>query len=138
MHEHSSTSQDDLAKCRALFDVIGHVESLSDEEDFHAATAIAGSAPAYFFTALEAIADAGVALGLKRSVALRLGAHTLWGSGQLVQETESSPAQLRAGVASPAGVTICGLKALEQRSFRSVWIEAIEVAAKRSKEMEGA
>lgn len=130
----SSTQPSDRQRCELLFRGVGHLEWIEDESDMHAATAISGSGPAYVFMAIEALADAGVALGLKRAVAQRLAAHTIEGSGAMAKET--SPASLKDRVTSPGGVTIQGVRCLEKNTFRSAWIEAVIVATERSREME--
>jgi len=122
-----------LERCREIFHTLGHVEELLSEDDFHAATAISGCGPAYLFNLIEALADAGVHEGLKRDVALRLAAHTVWGSGMLA--VEEHPAILKDRVTSPGGVTIAGIRNLERSGFRSALIEAVIAASDRSREM---
>ena len=125
--------QQALQRCHELFAPLGHVEELDSEESLHAATAISGCGPAYLFNLVEALADAGVHEGLKRDVALRLAAHTVWGSGMLAADRH--PAILKDQVTSPGGVTIAGVRSLERSGFRSALIEAVIAASERSKEM---
>ena len=117
-----------------LFGAVGHVERLSREELFHGATAISGCAPAFFFLALEAVADGAVAAGLPRSVALRLAAETLVGSGELAREEH--PALLKDKVCSPGGLTIQGVQRLEQGGLRGALFDAVSAAAARSEALE--
>ena len=117
----------------ALFGAVGLAEWLPSEELMHAGTALAGCGPAYCFIAAEALADAGVLLGLPRALARRLAAQTLYGSGALA--LTAHPAALKDGVTSPGGVTIAGVRALEQRAFRAALIEAVAAAADRSREL---
>ena len=122
-----------LEVCRALFEPLGHVEVLEYEEQLHAATAISGCGPAYLFNLIEAMADAGVHQGLKREVALRLAAHTVWGSGMLA--IQEHPAILKDRVTSPGGVTIEGVRTLEQHGARGAMIAAVIAATQRSREL---
>ncbi|MEM1350286.1 MAG: pyrroline-5-carboxylate reductase dimerization domain-containing protein, partial [Myxococcota bacterium] len=62
----------DLAPVRALFESVGRVVALDEESDFDGLTAISGSGPAYVFTMLEALADGGVLMGLRREIAREL------------------------------------------------------------------
>ncbi len=50
-----------------------------------AATALAGSGPAYVFQMLEAMADGGVAAGLPRDKANALAAQTVLGAAKMVR-----------------------------------------------------
>lgn len=116
----------------ALFETCGEVVILDRERDFAALTAVSGSGPAYFFVALEALADGGVKMGLTREVAQRLALVTMRGSAELALATGEHPAQLKDKVASPGGTTIHALSTLESAGFRAALIDAVEAAATRS------
>ncbi|MAD61059.1 MAG: pyrroline-5-carboxylate reductase [Myxococcales bacterium] len=121
-------------RCQQLLKPLGHIETLRKESEFHAATAISGCGPAYLFNVIEALADAGVHEGLPRAMSLRLAAHTVLGSGHLA--SLEHPAILKDRVTSPAGVTIAGVRVLEQHRVRSAFFEAVIAASERSKAME--
>ncbi len=126
----------DLAPVRELFASVGHVVELKREDHFDALTAVSGSGPAYIFTALEALADGGVLMGLSRQVARELAVHTVAGAAALVEaDPDVHTAELKDRVASPAGTTITGLAALEKFGFRHALISAVEAAARRSRQM---
>lgn len=128
----------DVQRAVALFEALGHVEVLTDEKLFHAATALVGSGPAYLFLAIEALADGAVAAGLPRAQAQRLAAHTVLGAGRLAVEPGAHPAALKDAVASPGGTTIEALAVLERRGFRGALLDAVRAAAERSRELESA
>lgn len=108
--------------------LLGKVIELRDE-DFDAATAVMGCAPAYLAVAVEAIASAGAAEeGLDPHLALELVAETLAGTGELLRRY--APADLRRAVASPGGSTEAGLEALDREGGR----EAFEAAVRASLE----
>ena len=116
-----------LAGAGALYEI---EETLMD-----AATAVAGCGPAFVYQMIEAMADAGVALGLSREQALQMAAQTFQGASQMVLETGEHPARLRDAVCSPGGSTIAGVNRLEQAGLRGDIIAGVEVAYKRTQEM---
>src|SRR3546814_8403192 len=60
-----------------LMRVLGAVEWIADEALFHAVTALSGSGPGYVLRFIEAMADAGRALGLPEELASRLAVETV-------------------------------------------------------------
>jgi pyrroline-5-carboxylate reductase len=124
----------DLEVARTLFDALGKTVVVS-EYLMDAVTGLSGSGPAYIFVLIEALADGGVKMGLTREAALTLAAQTVYGAAKLVLETGLHPGELKDRVTSPAGTTIAGLHALEERAFRGAVIDAVERATLRSREL---
>ncbi|WP_243030729.1 pyrroline-5-carboxylate reductase [Thermus altitudinis] len=122
----------DLAFARALFATVGDVYEIP-EHLFDPFTAMSASAPAYLALVAEALADAGVKMGMPRALALRLAAEALAATGELLKGRH--PAQLKDEVASPGGTTIHGLHALEARALRAAFYEAVEAATRRGHEL---
>jgi pyrroline-5-carboxylate reductase len=118
-----------LARARHIFDAVGKCVPV-DEVHFDAITALSGSGPAYQYLIMEALADAGVRVGLPRQLALTLVAQTVLGAAKMVLATGRHPAALRDDVTTPAGCTIAGLLMLEDGRIRSVLARAVEEAAK--------
>ena len=127
-------SETDLATCRALFDAVGITVTL-DESHLDAVTGLSGSGPAYIFLILEALADAGVKVGLSRRNAQRLAAQTVMGSAKLLLDTDEHPGKLKDMVTSPGGTAIAGLHTLEEGGLRTTLINAVETATKRAREL---
>lgn len=125
---HTATS-DHLETARRLFSAVGRC-AVVEESYFNAITAISGSGPAYVYLIIEALADAGVRVGLPRDLALELVAQTMLGATKMVQETGRHPAALRDDVTTPAGCTIGGLLMLEDGKIRSVLARAVEEATR--------
>lgn len=117
-----------------LFSSVGKAV-LTEESALDAITGLSGSGPGYAFVMIDALADAGVRVGLPRQMAITLAAQTLLGSAKMVLETGDHPAILRDMVTSPGGTTIAGVAALERLGLRSALIEAVEAATLRSKEL---
>ncbi|MFU8818140.1 MAG: pyrroline-5-carboxylate reductase [Desulfurivibrio sp.] len=126
---------DDLELARQIFAAVGEAVVL-EEKHLDAVTGLSGSGPAYVFTFLEALVDAGVKVGLSREVAEQLARQTILGSVKLALATpEKNPAALRAMVTSPGGTTIAGLHLLERGGFRGLVMDAVEAATARSVEL---
>jgi pyrroline-5-carboxylate reductase len=118
-----------LALVRRIFECVGRCVE-TDEIHFNAITALSGSGPAYYYLIMEAMADAGVRVGLSRELALTLVTQTALGSARMVQSADRHPAALRDDVTTPAGCTIGGLLMMEDGKIRSVIARAIEEATR--------
>jgi pyrroline-5-carboxylate reductase len=118
-----------LELARKIFSSVGKALEV-EEHYFNAITALSGSGPAYMYLVMEALADAGVRVGLPRDLAMELVAQTMLGSARMVQETGRHPAALRDDVTTPAGCTIGGLLMLEDGKIRSVLARAVEEATR--------
>lgn len=97
-----------------------------DESYIDLATVISGAGPAFLALFAEAMADASVLAGLPRKKAYTYLAQTLLGTGKLLLEEGLHPAELKDMVCSPAGVTIKGVKSLEEQNFRYILMKAVE------------
>lgn len=106
-----------------------------DEKLMDAVVGISGSAPAYVFMFIEALADAGVAAGMPRKLAYEFAAQLVKGSAALMQETGKHPAELKDMVCSPGGTTIEAVKVLEDCGFRSAIMNAVEACVEKSKKL---
>jgi pyrroline-5-carboxylate reductase len=100
-----------------------------------AVTGLSGSGPAYVFLILEALADAGVRVGLPRDAAHQLACQTVYGATKLAIESNRHPAALKDQVTSPGGTTIAGLEQLEAGGVRSAIYRAVAAATARSREL---
>jgi pyrroline-5-carboxylate reductase len=131
-----NATKEDLDCVEGIFARTGMVVRV-DEKQMDAVTGLSGSGPAYVFTFIEALSDAGVKNGLPRDVAARLALQTVLGAARMLAETGEHPAKLREQVTSPGGTTIAGLHVLENGRFRGTIMDAVEAATLRSKELAG-
>jgi len=127
-------TSDDLALAQRIFSSVGRAV-IVEERLMDAVTGLSGSGPAYVFMMIEALADAGVKVGLPRALSLELSAQTVFGAAKMVLETGEHPGKLKDMVASPGGTTIEGLHALEKGKLRATLMNAVEAATERSKEL---
>ncbi len=109
----------------SLFESIGEVVILPTYQ-MKGATAISGCGPAFFYMMIEALADGAVLQGVPRDIAYKLASQTMIGAGTMQLETKIHPGVLKDNVCSPGGITIKGVKALEENGFRNAIIQAVE------------
>lgn len=128
-------AKEDEKAALKIFDAVGRTVVLKDEALMDAVTGLSGSGPAYVFVILEAMADAGVRMGLPRETASLLANQTLFGAAKMVMDVKRHPAELKDMVASPGGTTIAGLKKLEEGKVRATIMDAVEAATLRSREL---
>ncbi len=132
-----NTKPQELERIIEMLSLLGRVIRL-DEKYLNLATGLVGSGPAYIYLVIEALADAGVRLGLPKDVSTILAAQTTLGAAKMVVETGEHPAKLKDMVTTPAGTTIEGLLALEEGKLRAVIINAVTKAADRAKQLQPA
>jgi pyrroline-5-carboxylate reductase len=130
-----AASSQDRAVARALFASVGSVWEAPSEAMLDGVTGLSGSGPAYVFLILEALADAGVRVGLPREAAHQLACQTVYGATKLALESDLHPAALKDQVASPGGTTIAGLEQLEAGGVRAAIYRAVAAATARSREL---
>jgi pyrroline-5-carboxylate reductase len=123
-----------LETAKHLFESVGRA-LVVDEKYMDAITALSASGPAFAFVILEALAEAGVKVGLPREMATTLIAQTLFGSAKLALETGHHPALLKDAVTTPAGCTIEGLMELEKGGLRVTLMNAVIKTTIRAREL---
>lgn len=127
-------TEEEKAYALKILNAFGKVE-LVPEHLIDAVVAVSGSAPAYVFMFIEAMADAAVAEGMPRAQAYEFAAQAVYGSAKMVLETGKHPGELKDMVCSPAGTTIEAVRVLEERGFRSAVMEAMRACADVSRRL---
>lgn len=125
-------TKEELDMVTHMLGQLGKVMRL-DEKYLNLATGLVGSGPAYIYLIIDALADAGVRLGLPKDVSITLAAQTTLGAAKMVVETGEHPIKLKDKVATPAGTTVEGLLELERGCLRATIISAVSKAAERAK-----
>lgn len=118
----------------AIFESFGKA-AVVNEYLIHSVVGVSGSAPAYVFMFIEAMADAAVLGGMPRAQAYQFAAQAVKGSAQMVLETGKHPGELKDMVCSPGGTTIEAVKVLEERGFRAAVIEAMQQCMAKSEKL---
>lgn len=127
-------SQRDMVE--QLVERLGATEWLADEELFHAATALAGSGPAFVYRFIDALAVSGAEIGLDPQLAERLAIQMVEGAALLAARSDASPGELARRVASPGGTTEAGLQVLDDgQAIAGLVNKCLTAARDRSEEM---
>jgi pyrroline-5-carboxylate reductase len=129
-----NTSQQQLEMVKVILSQLGHVLVL-DEKYLNPITGFIGSGPAYVCLIIEAMADAGVRLGVSKDKAILMAAQTILGTAKMVVDRGEYPAKIRDRVSTPGGVTVEGVLQLEKGRLRAVIISAISKAAERTEKV---
>ncbi len=127
----------DLNLAKAVFEAVGKVVIVEEEQLMDAVTGLSGSGPAYVFLFMEALVEGGIKTGLTEESARVLAIQTTLGASKLAMQSSKSLSELRRMVTSPGGTTIEGLKKLEEAGFKGAVIKAVEAATKRAGELSG-
>lgn len=125
---------EDVERVTELMGAFGRA-GVVPERLMDAVVGVSGSAPAYVFLFIEAMADGAVAAGMPRKQAYEFAAQAVLGSAKLVLETGQHPGELKDMVCSPGGTTIEAVKILEEKGFRGAVMDAVEACVEKSKRM---
>lgn len=129
-----ATTDSEVQRTLRIFASLGEAVMCS-ESDLDRVGALAGAGPGYMYTILDALANAGVRIGLTRPLALHAAVQTMYGSALMALETQEAPCLLRDKVTSPGGTTIAGIAAMEKEGLRSALLEGVVACYDRSNEI---
>jgi pyrroline-5-carboxylate reductase len=135
LHANARVSDDQRAQAGRILGAVGSVVWVPEEAQLDAVTAVSGSGPAYFFAVMEAMEQAGVALGLAPDVSRQLTLQTALGAAMLATQSADPPAVLRAQVTSPGGTTQAALQVLQAGGLTALFKDALAAAHRRAGEL---
>ncbi len=130
-----AVAADDRARVEAVIATTGQSLWVAAEEQLDAVTALSGSGPAYVFLFLEAMIQAGTAMGLPREQATRLAIGTFVGASALAADSSDPPQVLRERVTSKGGTTYAAITSMQQDGVPEAFIKAMQAACHRAKEL---
>ena len=128
-----SGAQQEIAQ--GIFASVGSTLWLEQEALLDAVTAVSGSGPAYFFYLVEAMLEAGQALGLNEAQARQLTVHTATGAAKLIEKSGKDPHELRLAVTSKGGTTEAAIETLERGDVKKTIRAAITRAAQKARHL---
>lgn len=132
--KNKNITDEELEMIKSIFESFGEAEIVG-EYLIDSVIGASGSAPAYVFMFIEAIADAAVIGGMPRAQAYKFAAQAVMGSAKMVIETGKHPGELKDMVCSPGGTTIEAVRVLEEEGFRASVIKSVVACMDKSKEM---
>jgi pyrroline-5-carboxylate reductase len=118
-----------------IFTSIGQAVWVEDEAMLHSVTAVAGSAPAYFFRFAEAMTKAAIGQNLTEQQARKLIGQTMLGAAKMMMETDESITQMCKNVCSPNGTTERAVNSFENNDIDSIVGQAMTACYERSIEL---
>ena len=119
--------------CR-LFSEMGEIMVVT-EDKITAVTCASGSAPAYVYLFIKAIADEAAKMGLDQKNMNEIIARMVIGSCHMVLESGQTPDELIRMVCSPNGTTERAMKVFEEKGFCDIISEAMQACGKRAEEL---
>ncbi len=135
LYANSAVSAAGRARASTILGAVGATIWVDEEHLLDAVTAVSGSGPAYYFYLMEAMIEAGEALGLPRATAVALTLETAYGAALMARQPGADPATLRANVTSPGGTTERALDILGDADLCGIVQHAINGAALRAREL---
>lgn len=120
-----------MDQARAILSAAGTVVEIP-EDQVDALSAVSGSGPAYAFYLAEAMAAAGVKLGLDEDLAKLLAIETVAGAGYMLAEEGADATALRKAVTSPNGTTERAIATFDEQGLPDIVAAGARAAAERA------
>lgn len=129
----SNVSSEDKYLADAIMSASGITIWVDDEQLIHTVTAVAGSAPAYFFYMLENMISQASKMGMDADDAKALAVQTLIGAGELAKL--DNPSTLREQITSKGGTTAAALAVFDEQKMGQIIQKGMVACAARSCEL---
>lgn len=130
-------AQDDRDFAEQMMQSVGKTLWTEQESGINGVIAAAGSAPAYFFLFMQAIAEEAEAMGFSPEQARLLVQQTALGAAAMVERNPDLSLQtLREQVTSKGGTTAEAIKTFQEQGLMPLTARAMQAAVARAGEME--
>jgi pyrroline-5-carboxylate reductase len=130
-----STSADDLADASRLFGTVSENVVVLPEQEMDAFTTFGSTTTAAVYMLLDALITAGSLVGLRHQASHFRAIEQVVAAARNVEATEKPPGQLLEELCTPGGVTVEGVKVLEERAVRGAAIDGVLAAMERAREI---
>ncbi|MGH3653201.1 pyrroline-5-carboxylate reductase [Glutamicibacter sp.] len=130
----ASVSEEQTKMVIDLLSGSGDVHVIGEEQQ-NALSAISGSGPAYAFYLAEAMANAGVAMGLDEKLSIALARATVAGAGKMLSNPDANPSALRKAVTSPKGTTEQAIATFDEQGIPKIIAAGTQAAAARAAQL---
>jgi pyrroline-5-carboxylate reductase len=130
-----AVSAADRAQVEQVIATTGAALWVEQEAQLDAVTALSGSGPAYVFYFLEAMVQAGTAMGLSAAQAQQLAVGTFAGAAELARRSDEPLATLRQRVTSKGGTTYAAITAMQDAGVGPAFERAMQAAEQRAREL---
>jgi pyrroline-5-carboxylate reductase len=126
----------DRAAVEQVLTALGAPYWMSTEDQMDAVTALAGSGPAFVYRFIDALAQAGVELGLDPDQSMGLAKAMVEGAAELAASSNAVPEELARRVTSPGGTTAAGLSVLDyEGALKKLVLATLTAARDRGSEL---
>ena len=135
LYARSAVTAADQNAVEQVIQTTGEYLWLNGEAQLDAVTALSGSGPAYVFYFLEAMIEAGTAMGLTREQSQQLAVSTFAGAAALAGASSEPIETLRERVTSKGGTTHAALTSMAQNNVKNLFMQAMHAARQRAHEL---
>jgi pyrroline-5-carboxylate reductase len=135
LYAESALTKDDLAPLMLLLSNLGKVYRVDDEHMMAVITALSGSAPAYYVMLADALIEFGISQGLGKEFATQMILSTMEGSAEWALRSKIPLSLLWKKVVTPGGTTQAGIDVYEAKGLIEIFVEGLEKATERAREL---
>jgi pyrroline-5-carboxylate reductase len=128
----NATSAEDLAVVSRLFSTVSESVLVLPEDEMDAFTTFGSTTTATVYLLLDALMTAGSLVGLRHQASHSRAIEQVIAAAQNVVATDKLPSQLLDEICTPGGVTVEGVKILEERAARAAVIDGVLAAMERA------
>lgn len=126
------TTAEHLAVASRLFGTVSENVIVLQESEMDAFTTFGSTTTAAVYMLLDALITAGSLVGLRHQASHARAIEQVIAAARNVEATEKPPGQLMEELCTPGGVTVEGVKVLEERAVRGAAIDGVLAAMRRA------